>query len=160
MATVIGSSVDEPLARTPAIFAFSSALALSTRSPFPSSTSYSPARSLAGASTSRERLRFCDFASCDFAILRLRVATSQVASSLHPAMVKFPGVCTSKDGLRPQQDTVSALARPADISSRIPRVCLTYCTWVTLAPATCAHATWSLSSLVVFTQLQYLRHGS
>ena len=51
------------------------------------------------------------------------------------------GVRTSEDGLRTQQDKVSALARPAAISGRIPRVCLTYCTWVALAPATCARAT-------------------
>ena len=70
------------------------------------------------------------------------------------------GVHTSEDGLRTQQDKVSALARPADISGRQPRVCLTYCTWVALAPATCVRATWSLRPLVVLTPLQYLRHGS
>ena len=46
------------------------------------------------------------------------------------------GVRTSEDGLRTQQDKVSALARPADISGRLPRVCLTFCTWFALAPAT------------------------
>ena len=70
------------------------------------------------------------------------------------------GVRTSEDGLRTQQDKVSALARPADISGRLPRVCLTFCTWFALAPATCARATWSLRPLVVLTPLQYLKHGS
>ena len=70
------------------------------------------------------------------------------------------GVRTSEDGLRTQQDKVSALARLADISGRRPHVCLTLCTWVALALATRVRATWSLSSLVVLTSLQYLRHGS
>ena len=90
-------------------------------------------------------------------------APRSISRPSHPCKHNYAmplGVCTSKDSLRPQQDKVSALARPADISGRIPRVCLTFCTWVALAPATCARATWSLRSLVVFTPLQYLRHGS
>ena len=63
------------------------------------------------------------------------------------------GVCTSEDSLRTHQDKVSVLARPADISGRQPRVCLTLCTWVALVPATCMRATWLLGPLIVLTPL-------
>ena len=90
-------------------------------------------------------------------------APRPISRSSHPRKHDYArpsGVRTSEDGLRTQQDKVSALARPAAISGRQPRVCLTYCTWVALAPATCARATWSLGPLAILTPLQYLRHGS
>ena len=144
---------------------FPSALALSSRPPFPLRNGYSHAPvSRSHACTTPTGLdtreRFSLHAR-DRDCTRLRPRSISRSSHLRKHDYARPsGVRTSEDGLRTQQDKVSALARPADISGRIPRVCLTYCTWVALAPATCARATWSLRSLVVLTPLQYLRHGS
>ena len=153
------------LAHTPAFFAFSSALALPSSPPFPSRNSYSHgpasishARTMRTGPDTRERFRL---RARDRDCTRLRPRSISRSSHLRKHdYARLSGARTSEDGLRTQQDKVSALARPADISGRQPRVCLTYCTWVALAPATCARATWSLSSLVVLTPLQYLRHGS
>ena len=144
---------------------FPSALALSSSPPFPSHNGYSHgpasrshARATRTGPNTRERFRL---RARDRDCTRLRPRSISRSSHLRKHDYARPsGVRTSKDGLRTQQDKVSALARPADISGRQPRVCLTLCTWVALAPATCARVTWSLSSLVVFTPLQYLRHGS
>ena len=82
-------------------------------------------------------LRACDR---DCTRLHPRIHLAPLAPRTHNYTMPS-GVRTSEDGLRTQQDKVSALARPADISGRLPRVCLTFCTWVALAPATCARAT-------------------
>ena len=146
-------------------FAFSSALALPSSPPFPSRNGYSHgpasrshARAMRTGPDTRERfpLRACD-RDCT------RLCPRSISRSLHPCKHNYArpsGVRTSEDGLGTHEDKVSALAWPVDIPGGIPRVCLTLCTWVALAPATCARATWSLRPLVVLTPLQYLRHSS
>ena len=144
---------------------FPSALALSSSPPFPSRNGYlrgpasrSHARATRTGPDNRERF---PLRARDRDCTRLRPRSISRSSHLRKHdYARSSGVRTSEDGLRTQQDKVSALARPAAISGRQPRVCLTYCTWVALAPATCARATWSLRPLVVLTPLQYLRHGS
>ena len=139
---------------------FPSALALSSSPHFPSRNSYprgpvsrSHARATRTGPDTRERFTL---RARDRDFTRLCPRSISRPSHLRKHDYAMPsGVRTSEDGLRTQQDKVSALARPADISGRIPRVCLTFCTWVALAPAT-----WLLGSLVVLTPLQYLRHGS